>query len=78
MAQKQKELQGILFKNDKGDNQARPDYRGAATIDGREYRLSGWVKKGQQQTFLSVSFTPEEPAAAQGELGGGAGEELEF
>lgn len=35
----------VLFKNDKGGNPKRPDYRGRATTqDGVEYELSGWIK----------------------------------
>lgn len=37
------ELKFALFKNDKGDNQLRPDYRGTITVGGVEYALSGWI-----------------------------------
>jgi hypothetical protein len=45
------ELTFRLFKNDKGDNPKRPDYRGEAEIGGVHYWLSGWiseVKSGQR------------------------------
>lgn len=57
------ELRGALFTNNKGGNDKRPDYRGRCTIDGEDYRISGWVRTAVQsgQRFLSLSFTPEAP-----------------
>jgi hypothetical protein len=74
MAQKQKELAGILFRNDKGDNPSRPDYRGSATVQDTVYKLSAWIKNGTKGPFLSVSFTEDEDAEnpsgdAQAEIG---------
>jgi hypothetical protein len=37
----------VLFVNDKGDNPKRPDRTGTATIDGVEYKLSGWLATDQ-------------------------------
>jgi hypothetical protein len=53
------ELRGALFRNDKGDNPARPDYRGRCTINGTEYRISAWLRKAQATgvTFMSLAFT---------------------
>lgn len=47
---------GTLFKNDKGDNDKRPDYRGKIDINGVEYNLSAWVKVMKDGTgkFLSL------------------------
>ena len=47
---------GTLFKNDKGDNDKRPDYRGKIDINGTEYNLSAWVKVMKDGTgkFLSL------------------------
>jgi len=65
------ELRGALFRNDKGDNPARPDYRGRCQVDGAAYKISGWVRTSQAgQTFLSLAFTadpatPASPAPAQ-------------
>jgi hypothetical protein len=44
------ELTFRLFKNDKGENPKRPDYRGECQVGGVTYKLSGWiseVKSGQ-------------------------------
>ena len=56
---------GGLFKNDKGDNEKRPDYRGSININGAEYWLSAWIRtagensKTPGQKFLSLKA--EEP-----------------
>jgi hypothetical protein len=45
------ELTFRLFKNDKGDNPKRPDYRGECQVGGVTYKLSGWigeVKSGEK------------------------------
>ena len=35
----------VLFKNDKGDNERRPDYTGTITLeDGKEMNLSAWIR----------------------------------
>jgi len=47
---------GTLFKNDKGDNDKRPEYKGKIDINGVEYNLSAWVKVMKDGTgkFLSL------------------------
>jgi hypothetical protein len=48
---------GALFKNDKGDNEKRPDYTGKLDVDGKEYKLSAWIKSpkiGGGKPFLSL------------------------
>ena len=52
------EKKGVLFKNDKGDNEKRPDYRGTAVIEGVDYNISVWVKKSKKSgdEYLSLSF----------------------
>ena len=42
-----------LFKNDKGDNPKRPDYTGNLNVDGIEFRISGWIREGQNGKFIS-------------------------
>ena len=60
----QNELRGALFRNDKGDNPSRPDYRGRCTIGGREYRISSWLRTAQATgaTYMSLAFTAVEQA----------------
>ena len=44
-----------LFKNEKGDNEARPDYTGNITLEGgKEMRMAAWIKTSQSGLkFLS-------------------------
>jgi uncharacterized protein (DUF736 family) len=59
------ELRGALFRNDKGDNPARPDYRGNCEIAGQKYKISAWMRKAQSgQTFMSLAFTATDPPPA--------------
>lgn len=55
MAYEQKDGSGALFKNDKGDNPKRPDYRGDITLGGVQYELSAWIKDGKNGKFMSLS-----------------------
>lgn len=62
---------GVLFKNDKGDNQNRPDYKGQIDVEGQAYWLSGWIKDrtrvhdGTNEKYMSLSLgdriEPKEP-----------------
>ncbi len=58
MAYEPKEGSGALFKNDKGDNPARPDYRGDIMLGGKLYEVSGWIKplpSDASKKFMSLS-----------------------
>lgn len=77
MAYEPKDGSGALFKNDKGDNPSRPDYRGDVMINGTLYELSAWIKplpKDASKKFMSLSAKPkqqqERPAPPKG--GGGS------
>lgn len=63
MAQYDDNNSGVLFKNDKGDNAARPDYTGTATVEGKKYRLAAWIRESKTggNKFLSLKLTePQE------------------
>lgn len=65
-------LSGALFKNDKGDNPKRPDYKGSFTDgQGNEFWVSSWLKDTKDgKKFLSLSMQPKEakaPGAMQGQ-----------
>lgn len=63
MAYEPKEGSGALFKNDKGDNPARPDYRGDIMLGGKLYEVSGWIKPLPSDTskkFMSLSGKPKD------------------
>ena len=44
MAYIPQEGNGAIFKNEKGDNPARPDYRGDIMLGGVLYEVAGWIK----------------------------------
>jgi hypothetical protein len=59
------ELRGVLFENNDKQKDEDRDYSGSATIDGREYWLSGWKNRSKSGTpFLSLKFKPKEPASS--------------
>ena len=56
-----------LFKNDKGNNPKRPDWRGKVFIGGEEYKLSGWLrvsKDGAGVQYIKGSVERIDPNAA--------------
>ena len=65
MADFDNKLSGALFKNDKGDNPKRPDYKGSYTDgEGNEFWVSAWVKDSQKgEKFMSLSMQAKEPKA---------------
>ena len=63
---------GLLSRNDKQGNEARPDYRGSINVAGVEYWISGWLREGREgtklqgQKYMSLSVQPKDasyPAA---------------
>lgn len=60
-------LSGVLFKNDKGDNEKRPDYKGSAEIEGIHYWVSAWIRDGAKGKFMSMKYEAKEqqPASAK-------------
>jgi hypothetical protein len=60
----QKPNSGSLFKNDKGDNPARPDYKGSLNVEGVDGWLSAWLKKSKEgKAFMSLSWQPKDQQA---------------
>ena len=51
---------GILFRNDRKDNDKHPDYRGSINVGGVEYWLSAWIREGQKGKFMSLSVQPKD------------------
>lgn len=65
MAYEHKDGSGSMFKNDKGDNPNRPDYRGDFMLDGTLYEISGWIKpkaSNPSEKFMSLSVKPKQQA----------------
>ena len=66
MAYQPKDGSGAMFKNDKGDNPARPDYRGDIMLGGVLYEISGWIKPkptNPDEKFMSLSGKPKQQQA---------------
>lgn len=61
MADYDNKLSGVLFRNDKGDNPKRPDYKGSYTDGaGNEFWVSAWVKDGAKGKFMSFTMQAKE------------------
>lgn len=56
---------GALFRNDRKEKENHPDHTGKATIDGKEYWLSAWVKEKDGVRYFSLAFKPKEESGQQ-------------
>lgn len=57
---KQKNGEGIIFKNARKETDKHPDYTGNMTgLDGKKYQIALWVKEGKKGKFFS--FRQSEP-----------------
>ena len=68
MAYSPKEGSGALFKSDKGENAARPDYRGDILLGGVLYEVSGWIKplpSDASKRFMSLAGKPKQAQQAK-------------
>jgi hypothetical protein len=62
----QRDNSGALFKNDRKEKDTHADYQGSVMIEGKEYWINAWIKKGNEsgKTFMSLAFKPKEARAA--------------
>jgi hypothetical protein len=51
---------GVLFVNDRKDNERAPNYKGNIMVDGQEYWLSAWVKEGKTGKFMGLAVSPRD------------------
>lgn len=52
---------GGLWKNDRKEKDAHPDYTGNINVGGREFWLSAWLKTAKDgKKFMSLSVKPKE------------------
>ena len=66
------EGQFLLFQNDKGTNEKRPDYKGGCMINGEVFEIAGWKKiAANGNAYLAGKVqaqrqqAPEQPAVGQ-------------
>jgi hypothetical protein len=65
MAYTPQEGSGAIFKNNKGDNPARPDYRGDIMLGGVLYEVAGWIKPkpaDPSEKYMSLVGKPKDAA----------------
>lgn len=65
MAYEKRDNSGTLSRNDRKQKPNHPDHRGSATIDGKEYWISAWVKEGPNGRFFSLAFQPKDQQQEQ-------------
>lgn len=51
---------GVLFINDRKEQDNHPDRKGSINIDGKEYWLSAWNKETSRGDTISLSVTPKD------------------
>jgi uncharacterized protein (DUF736 family) len=59
MAFQLKDGQGTLFPNDRKTSDNQPDHKGSVLIEGKEYEVAAWTKRGSHGAFLSLSIKPK-------------------
>lgn len=52
MSYERKDGDVVIFKNDKKSDK-QPDYRGNALVNGKEMKVSLWIKEGAKGKFFS-------------------------
>ena len=55
---------GVLFINDKKENERAPQYKGNITVNGQDYWLSAWIKEGKSGKFMGLAVSPKEALAS--------------
>lgn len=51
---------GVLFLNDRKEQDNHPDRKGSINVEGKEYWLSGWDKQTSKGDTISLSIQPKE------------------
>lgn len=54
---KHKDFTGSLFKNEYKEKDTQPDYKGSATVGGKDFDAAGWISQTKSGTpYLSLKF----------------------
>lgn len=58
---------GTLGKNKRREKDTHPEYSGQATIDGKDFWISAWVKTSSRdgEKFFSLSFREKQERARE-------------
>jgi len=70
-----------MFKNEKGDNEQRPDYTGTVTLEGgKEMRMAAWVREAKSGVkYLSGRLSePQVQASDSGSNARVEGDDVPF
>jgi len=53
---------GVLFKNDRKENDKQPDYTGKINVSGIDYYINAWIResKKNKKKFMSLAINPIE------------------
>lgn len=60
MSGEDRDLSGILFRNNRKQQPNHADYNGSCRIDGVDYWMNAWLKEGKNGRFMSFSFRRKE------------------
>lgn len=66
-----RDMSGVLFKNNRKEEDRHPDYTGDVTVEGKTWRLAAWIKEGKAGKFMSLRVSedtrdkPDAPRAKQ-------------
>ena len=56
---------GSIKKNKRKELDKHPDYRGSATIEGKQYYIAAWIKQKDGESFLSMNYQIKEEQASK-------------
>jgi len=75
MAYEMREGQGSFFRVEQKKNDNGPDYEGKLVLEGKEWRMAGWVKtSGAGKKWLSLKVEPPRQAEPVRAPAGNAGQ----